>query len=144
MGDKFGFLSIVDFGATIWYILPPNVQPPMDLWKSFIHPWLVKPGWLMRIENPNYYGIAVIFNYHSSGSSMYKILLLHVVWYIITDIHMHMSTKIFYNLLLFYFKWCVIRKSTSHDHEFNCLNLVRENNLCMSVHLVSNRFMTLN
>lgn len=28
----------------------------------------------MRIENPNYYGIAVIFNYHSSGSSMYKYL----------------------------------------------------------------------
>jgi hypothetical protein len=26
MGDKFGFLSIVDFGATIWYILAPNVQ----------------------------------------------------------------------------------------------------------------------
>jgi hypothetical protein len=28
----------------------------------------------MRIENPNYYSIAVIFNYHSSGSSMYKYL----------------------------------------------------------------------
>ena len=28
----------------------------------------------MRIEHPNYYGIAVIFNYHSSGSSMYKYL----------------------------------------------------------------------
>ena len=26
------------------------------------------------------------------------------------------------------------RESTIHDHEFNCLNLVRENNLCMSVH----------
>jgi hypothetical protein len=59
MGDKFGFLSIVDFGATIWYILPPNVQ--------------------CGVIHPNYYGIAVIFNYYSSGSSMYKILLLHVV-----------------------------------------------------------------
>jgi hypothetical protein len=28
----------------------------------------------MRIEHPNYYGIAVIFNYHSCGSSMYKYL----------------------------------------------------------------------
>jgi hypothetical protein len=28
----------------------------------------------MRIEHPNYYGIAVIFNYHSRGSSMYKYL----------------------------------------------------------------------
>ena len=26
MRDKFGFLSIVDFGATIWYIFPPNAQ----------------------------------------------------------------------------------------------------------------------
>ena len=26
MGAKFGFLSIVDFGATIWYIFPPNAQ----------------------------------------------------------------------------------------------------------------------
>jgi hypothetical protein len=41
---------------------------------GFIHPWLVKPGWQMRIGHPNYYGIAVIFNYHSSGSSMYKYL----------------------------------------------------------------------
>ena len=38
----------------------------------WIYTWLVKPGWQMRIEYPNYYGIAVIFNYHSSGSSMYK------------------------------------------------------------------------
>jgi hypothetical protein len=30
----------------------------------------------MRVENPNYYGITVIFNYHSSGSSMYKYLTL--------------------------------------------------------------------
>jgi CO dehydrogenase/acetyl-CoA synthase gamma subunit (corrinoid Fe-S protein) len=43
----------------------------------------------MRIENPNYYGIAVIFNYHSSESSMYKILLLHVVWYIIIEDSMY-------------------------------------------------------
>ena len=28
----------------------------------------------MRIEHPNYYGIAVIFNYHSNGSSMYNYL----------------------------------------------------------------------
>ena len=28
----------------------------------------------MRLENPNYYGIAVIFNYNSSGSSMYQYL----------------------------------------------------------------------
>ena len=28
----------------------------------------------MRTEHLNYYGIAVIFNYHSSGSSMYKYL----------------------------------------------------------------------
>ena len=28
----------------------------------------------MRIEHQNYYGIAVIFNYHSSGSSMYNYL----------------------------------------------------------------------
>jgi hypothetical protein len=43
----------------------------------------------MRIEHPNYYGIAVIFNYHSSGSSMYKYLTfitefkfryLHKLW----------------------------------------------------------------
>ena len=26
MEDKFGFLSIFDFGATIWYIFHPNVQ----------------------------------------------------------------------------------------------------------------------
>ena len=54
----------------------------------------------MRIENPNYYGIAVIFNYHSSGHQCTNIkLLLHVVCHINTDIHMHMSTKIFYNCL---------------------------------------------
>ena len=30
MGDKFGFLSIVDFGATIWYIFPQMLKVLFD------------------------------------------------------------------------------------------------------------------
>ena len=69
----------IPFYSRFWryYLVhPPPPPPPPNVQCVVIHRchhvWSLFLEW--SLENPNYYGIAVIFNYHSSGSSMYKYL----------------------------------------------------------------------